>query len=273
MKRLLLIFAFGFFLFPSITFAQKKIEQSKEELKSSKELDGKSGKTSKRCSNDADADDVSLFFDIAFGVFKYGLIGDYSFEEHLDSPLTPYPFYNNESGNYAIAGEDMLFTYAGRIDLENNFLYSDNNLFGNHLKAKIRPFQYFYVQADYHEIFESAKLTGENDHLSLFHFNLCYDRFRLERFNFGWNIGASYVGNEVRKAGFSYGLSMDIFFDKHLTFSGAAKWSQINGHSVNAYELQTKYHKKKYFFALGYEHLKIASPNYNFIALGGGIYY
>jgi len=50
-------------------------------------------------------------------------------------------------------------------------------------------------------------------------------------------------------------------------------WSRINGLPVNSFELRGKYHKKNYFFSLGYEHLKIASPNYNFVTLGTGIYF
>jgi hypothetical protein len=48
---------------------------------------------------------------------------------------------------------------------------------------------------------------------------------------------------------------------------------EINGLPVNSFELRGKYHKKNYFFSLGYEHLKIASPNYNFVTLGTGIYF
>ena len=56
-------------------------------------------------------------------------------------------------------------------------------------------------------------------------------------------------------------------------FNSAMMWSRINGLPVNSFELRGKYHKKNYFFSLGYEHLKIASPNYNFVTLGTGIYF
>jgi hypothetical protein len=42
---------------------------------------------------------------------------------------------------------------------------------------------------------------------------------------------------------------------------------------LNIYELHSKIHRKNYFFSFGLEHLKIANPTYNFIALGGGFYF
>jgi hypothetical protein len=51
------------------------------------------------------------------------------------------------------------------------------------------------------------------------------------------------------------------------------KWSLINDVTVNEFEIQSKYHRKNYFYSLGYEHLKIASPTYDFISIGGGIYF
>ncbi len=273
MKRILSFSTFLIFLFSTQNYSQNKVSQSKSELKSSSSKSGSGSGTSSKGSSDDDDYDTSLIEMIAFGIFKYGLIGDYRHEKHLNSDLSPYPFYNNVSGNFQNINEDSIKSYIWRLDIENHFIYSDNNLFGNHLKATYRPFQYFYFQGDYRQIFEKNKLTDTSDNLSLFHLNISYDRIRFERFNFGWNIGASYVGNEVKKAGFSYGLSMDFFMNKRLSFSGAAKWSQINGHPVNAYEFQTKYYKTNYYFSLGYEHLKIASPKYNFIAVGGGIHF
>ena len=160
-----------------------------------------------------------------------------------------------------------------RFDVENHFLYSNNNSFGNHLKAKFRPFQYFYVQADYRELLEKNMLTNHFSNLSLFQFNVAYDRIRFKKFNLGWTLGATYVGNDVQKVGFSYGLHTDIFAIKNISFNSAMLWSKINSLPVNSFELRGKYHKKNYFFSLGYEHLKIASPNYNFVTLGTGIYF
>lgn len=280
MKKTLLVF---FISFSILTFGQNKLDISKNELNSSsgKNLNStatsssRSSKSSKTPSNEnifAKAI-VDIFMYATFGIFKYGVVGDYGNENHLYSNLTPYPYYNGTSGNYENSDSIKATGNRLRLDLENSFIYSTNDLFGNHLKAKIRPFQYFYLQSDFHQLFEFNQIDNTNNRLSLFQFNLNYDRIRFEKFNFGFNLGATYVGNEVKKAGFAYGLNADYFMNKHISFSASAKWSQINSKSVNAFELQSKFHRKNYFFALGFEHLKIATPTYNFIALGGGIYF
>lgn len=266
----LLIFSF------TTASAQNKLEKSKSELNSgSKNSSGSS--SSKPSGESSDEDDIGffgeLFIYMTFGIFKYGFIGDYNNEDHLDSNLTPYPFYNGKSGNYENADTDTVQKIRSRIDIENKFIYNNSRLLGNHLEVKARPFQYFYVQADYRELFEFNKVHNTTNNLSLLHLNLAYDRIRLEKFNLGWNLGVSYIGNEVNKFGFSYGLSADYFMTNQISFSGSQQWSRMNGLPVNALELQSKYHKRNYFFTLGYERLKIATPTYNFITIGGGIYF
>lgn len=266
------------------TFGQNKLDKSKNELnsgsskknQSSSSYSSSSGSSKSKSSG---GDNIigkaiaDIFIYTTFGVFKYGVIGDYKNEDHLYSNLTPYPFYNGKSGNFESMDTISISKNKARLDLENSFVYSDNNLYGNHFKAKIRPFQYFYFQTDFHQLFEINKIDNTNNRLSLFQFNLNYDRIRFEKFNFGWNLGATYVGNEVKKAGFAYGLNAEYFMGNHISFLGSAKWSRINSLPVNAFELQSKFHRKNYFFSLGFEHLKIATPTYNFVALGGGIYF
>lgn len=258
--------------------AQNKLDKSKKELNqgSSKEVNRSNSSSNSTTKNLAVENPfLQIAGYIFFGAFKYGLIGDYKNENHLYSNVTPYPYYNGTSGNFENYETDTIKKNEFRIDLENYFIYNDNDLFGNHLKAKIRPFQYFQIQTDFHQLYEFEKIENSTStyRLSLFHFNLGYDRIRLEKFNLGWTLGASYVGNEVRKGGFSYGVNADYFMNNHISFSAAAKWSKINQQNLHAYELQSKFHRKNYFFSLGFEHLKIATPTYSFIALGGGIYF
>lgn len=272
------------FIFINISsFSQSKLDKSKKELtggnssssSTSTSSRSSSNSSSNYKSNSGSGSDVffNLFFNITFGVVKYGMIGDYKNENHLYSNLTPYPYYNGKSGNFETSDSIAVSANKSRFEFENNFVYSDNNLYGNHLKAKIRPFQYFYLQSDFHQLFEFNKIDNTNNRLSLFQFNFVYDRIRFEKFNFGWNLGATYVGNEVKKAGFAYGLNAEYFMGNYISFMTSRKWSKINGFAVNTFELQSKFHRKNYYFSLGFEHLKIATPTYNFIALGGGIYF
>lgn len=86
-------------------------------------------------------------------------------------------------------------------------------------------------------------------------------------------MGASYVANDVRKAGLSFGLNADCYLSKRISLSGSAKWSSINQRPVNALEIQGKYHINRFFISSGYDYVKIGSPSYKFFKFGGGIYF
>ncbi|WP_395043564.1 hypothetical protein [Flavobacterium sp.] len=277
MIKFLYLFLIVFLLQNSVVFSQSKINKSKKELNTNSGSKTTTTTSSSSNSNNNRSNNSNVFADIfvniTWGIFKYGFIGDYKNENHLNYNLTKYPYYNGKSGNFENAQMDSVSKNKARLDIENSFVYNSNSLFGNHLKAKIRPFQYLYFQSDFHQLFEINKIDNTNSRLSLFQFNLNYDRIRFEKFNFGWNLGATYVGNEVKKVGLAYGLNAEYFMNNNLSFSAASKWSQINNLPVNTLEFQSKFHKKNYFFSLGLEHLKIATPTYNFIALGGGIYF
>lgn len=202
----------------------------------------------------------------------YSIVGNYHIENHLNSNLSNYPYDSNLSGNFESSDAISQSTNYLRVDLEDQILLGHNNLYGNHLKAKIRPYQYFYIQTDLISLIEHNKLEKNYSNLSLFNINLCYDRIRLERFNLGWSLGLNYIGNEIKRAGFSYGLNTDIFITKPYSLYSSIKWSTINNEPVNEFELKCRYHKNRTFLSVGYEHLKIGSPSYDFLSIGGGLY-
>ena len=273
---------FVFLFISSLNFGQKKIEKSKEELTEKSGVNHQSTTTatssiSRSSSSDSFGESllaeivVYVFVYTTYGVVKYGIIGDYYKENHLYSKLSHYPYKNGNYGNYY--SSDSLSRCKVRLDIEDTFMYNSSNSLGNHFKVKIRPFQYFYFQTDFRQIFEFDRINDTNYQLNFSHFTLGYDRIRMDKFNLGWNLGVSYIGNDVRKVGFTYGANSDYFLNKNISFSGSAKWSKINVRPVNAFELQSKYHKKNYLFSLGFEHLKIGTPTYNFVTLGTGIYF
>lgn len=255
-------------------YSQSKIDKSKEELKKGRESNNTENHTSS--SSDDNSSD-SFFAEIAAKIFLYvtyySFIGNYADEYHLQSNLTQYPYYNNLSGNYESPDSIPAPTKIMRLDLENKLLVGTPELYGNHFKTKFRPFQFFYLQVDYFQLLEYSKIVKSYSNLSLFNFNFCYDRIRFEKFNLGWTLGANYIGNDVKKAGISCGLNTDIFLRKTISLYSSMKWGLINDVPVNEFEIQCKYHRKKYFYSLGYEHLKIASPTYDFISIGAGIYF
>lgn len=259
-----------------ICFGQDKTTTSKKELNSGSAAPKQSEQRTASSNSTFSSDDFDLWlfiFKITLGIGYYGGIGDYNKEEHLISNLTIYPYFDGESGNYESEDSIQIYKSRMRLDIEDSFLYSSSNLIGNHLKVKLRPFQYFYIQSDFHQLFEFNKINETYDQLTIFQFNVCYDRLRFDTFNLGWTLGATYIGNEVRKTGFAYGLNAEYFMGNNISLMGAAKWSSINTLPVNNYEIQLRYHTKNHFFSLGFEHFKIATPTYNFIAIGAGIYF
>ncbi|NHM02306.1 hypothetical protein [Flavobacterium difficile] len=277
LKNTLLLVLFFF----SSSFYAQKIDTSKNELKSGKEDTrpplptepvNHNPPSNARESNDNFG--IGAFFvELGFYIGLYATIGDYRNEDHLYFPLTPHPYFDGKSGNYEKINDESVLKKQLRFDVENHFLYSNNAAFGNHLKGKFRPFQHFYLQTDYRALIERDKFAKTTSHLSLFQFNFGYDRLRFEKFNLGWTIGATYIANDINKAGFSYGLNTDVFPFKKISFNSAMIWSKVNGMPVNSFEFRGKYHKKNHFFSMGYENLKIASPSYNYVTLGVGSYF
>jgi hypothetical protein len=270
-----IIFGFLFTLASFQNYAQGKIDQSKEEIK--KGTKTVQGQNSQSSSSFHKNDDRSLGNIIAGGIAQgilyitfYSTIGAYHYEDHLHSNITKYPYYNNQSGNYESTDSVYSSKIHFRFDLDHQFLYSNSNLIGNHFKANIRPFQYFYGQGQYHELTEHNK-NGTYSNLSLLTAYVCYDRLRFDRFNFGWKLGMCYLFNNVNKGGLSFGLDAEAFVAKPVSLFISKQWGGINGRAVNQFEVTGKYHIKRYNVHAGYEHLKIASPVYDFAFLGAGV--
>lgn len=249
----------------------QKIEKSKREL-DEKSSSATTTSTAQSSNHDGESPFSNVFVEAFLYVGYYSVIGNYKWEKHLQNPLSPYPYCDNTSGNYSDTNSKTI-----RFDLENNFLFENlgsiRSSYGNHFKTKIRTTQFVYGQLDYRVLFEKYYGTSTTSNLSLLQFNLGYDRLRFKKFNFGFLLGATYVGSGVNKAGINVGLNADAFLLKNLSVNSSMMWSTINSQPVNSFEIKGKYHKKKFFFSVGYENLKIASPNYNYATVGAGAYF
>jgi len=278
MRRFIAVLFITLSLFCSFNgLSQTKVDKSKDELKkgSSDKKDNSSSRTS-TSSDDSESTD-GFFAELAARIFVYvtyySFIGNYNAEDHLYNDISNYPYYRAGSGNY-VAYYSLSADYKRfRLDVDNDLLLRNDNLFGNHLKAKIRPSKYIYFQTDYFQLFEYDRFSKNYSSLSLFNFTLCYDRLRFQRFNLGWVLGVNYVANDVQKAGFSYGMNTDFFFPQNVSLYSSIKYSSINGIPVNEFEVKIKHHHKRFFYSIGYEFLKIGTPTYHFASLGGGIYF
>jgi hypothetical protein len=88
----------------------------------------------------------NIFFQDFMYLTYYSIIGNYDIENHLHNNLSNYPYDSNLSGNFE--NSDSVLQLILRLDLENQLL-SHNNLYGNHLKAKIRPYHIFIYKQIY----------------------------------------------------------------------------------------------------------------------------
>ena len=264
--------------------SQSKLDQSKKDLNKSAEKRGEtvkkypdslapetngSSSSSSYSSSDPDSFESLIGGAIITGVMYltvYSVIGNYESEFQLQNNLTTNPYNFEKTGNYI--DNETVNKGLMRLDVDNQLLLSSHSVLGNHLKAKLRPLKYFYLQTDYYQLVEVDNLSS----LALFNFNFCYDRLRFERFNLGWTMGANYIPNDVKKAGFTFGFNTEWFITKPFSLFSAFKWCRINQQPVNQIELQGKYHFNKYFLSVGYEYMKIGSPQYNFVSVGGGVY-
>jgi len=265
-----------------VTFSQGKIDQSKEELKkenTSDNIDNTETTTTTQGSHSNRREEYKrekdhTFFNLAFNIVSqavlFATVGSYRYEDHLYNNLSDYPYQNGTSGNYTDYDSISQVKNNFRADFEFSALYESKNLYGYHTTLKIRPFQYFYFQSDYHELIE--KTGNDSDRLSVFHFDVKYDRLRFEKLNFGWSLGAIYMGNDVNKWGFHFGVQSDYFVEKNISLSGNANWGRVNQTPVNTTAIAVQYHIKKTYFTVGYEHLRIGSPDYNFIKVGVGVF-
>lgn len=163
MKKSFLVILLGFTIHTSYS---QKIDKSKNELKSgssssNSSSNGGSANTSHSVRSSSNSNDFGLVGLIAEGflyVTFYSTIGDYRNENHLYNSLSKYPYADGDSGNFQSNNDSINYGNLMRLDVENHFLYSSNTSFGNHLKVKFRPFQYFYLQADYKELIEKKYL-------------------------------------------------------------------------------------------------------------------
>jgi hypothetical protein len=281
-KALCLIFLWMMLCNSNILFAQGKIEKSKSEISKNSTTSSTTTTTSTQANQSQNRSNyttysdnlfVNLFVGLSWGIVKYVAIGDYYKENHLYHELSIHPYYDANEGNYSNKDTSLVYRRQLRFDVSNHFLYESSQLYGNHFELKVRPFEYFYFQTDYIYLREKVAQANISDDLSLIYLQFAYDRFRYEKFNLGWSIGASYLASGVNQMGFAVGFQASYFADNNISFHSRYQMSWINQKPVHFFQIQGRKHFGPYFISTGYEQLKIATPIYHMIQLGGGIYF
>ncbi len=259
-------------------FAQTKVDKSKSELKNNRNTagnqhDNNGGSSCSSCDGCSPGFFSTDAIEGVFNFFYVCILGDYKEEQHLNSNLTPYPYYDSTSGNYEKPGLVTNASKYFRLDIDAKYLYSSKDLTGTHLKVKAHVSKYFYLQGDLFKFIERDKLTNNNSYLDFYNVNLGYNRVRLDYFNAGWTIGMCYFGNDVQRGNIQIGLNAELFVKPKLSFSTAYRWSWINNNNIREFDFSVRYHTRNLFLSAGYENFRIATPTYDFLSIGAGVYF
>jgi hypothetical protein len=274
LKQLLL---FALILVSTASYSQGQLSKSKEEVKeNSKESSwnrpvSESNSSASNNNNSGKSGFIRFLGQVIYYSTFYVAIGSYGTEEHLYNDLSKYPYNVPNLGNYVAEPSEANPGNKYRFDISDNLLAS-NDIYGNHLKAKIRPWKFFYLQGDYITLVEPSDRSDGLSTLSIFNFNLNYDRLRFERFNIGWTMGATYLASGVNKAGFNIGVNLEVFFPANISLYSSLIGSFVNGIPVDQLEANLRYHKNRFFVSGGYEAIRISSEDFHFAAFGLGVY-
>lgn len=249
MKSILLIIL----LTPALLFSQGELEKAKKSLSEkstsksniSTTKNDRSVRTSRnnhRNSSDNNGIFYNFFVELGYYAFYGAVVGQSEYRS-----LTPHPYYNNTFGEY----------------LKNDTINSKNNIFkisGNHLfnkdangleiNANYRIIPILGLEASH--IHFSEKIKTGNDYLDISSLMINYYRIRENNISLWWGLGTTYVGNEVKKLGFSYNIGTEIYPFKPISLQVSWKQSFINRTSIDVFKTQIKYHINKTALFTGY---------------------
>lgn len=254
MKQFLLLL----FLFPALVFSQGKLKKAKENLneESANTSQGTRNVRATSSSSSDDSDDFSVLDDpdLRFFLFRlvfWSTIG-ITVGEAQERDLNPYPYFYDDEGEYAKELSD-----TGRkqsLTLGTNYIF--NTINGYEFNALYKPLPILGIKASH--IHFSEKSRTSKDFLDITSLSLNYYRVREKNISLWWGIGASYVGNEVRKLGFSYNLGIEIYPVKPISLHASWQESFINDRDIGVFKSQIKYHIKNKAIFAGYHVYQIA---------------
>lgn len=260
------------FIFSSTCFSQEgKLDKAKKSL--TEETDTNIGYTQSTSTNTNIISSGNIFIDIIGTVafyLSYGILIESPPEMNTKmhgAEISEYPFKIVKSGNYLYT--DSTNYKLTRFNVSNSFIIENKNLYGNDLNIDFRFLKRMGIDVDYLQLFE--KVGSITDKLSIYSAMVNYHRVRTQRVDFWFGLGAMYVGNTVKKAGFSFGIGGEWFINKPISLLVSFKGSSINQQPVNKTKIQLKYHLKNYHISSGYQHFTIGVTSINAFSLGAGI--
>jgi hypothetical protein len=259
MKKLILIFL----LIPVIGFSQGKLNQAKNNLSSKSKSSSSSGSSG---SSKVDLNVGSAFVKLFLYAPKIVIGGIYitAFGDFERRHFSPYPYYySNVQGEYdfGLETEDKKSLISAGV----NYL-SGNYINSAEANVNYRFLPFLGVDLSHQSFFEEG-LNG-SDRLDVTSLMVNYYRIRERSFTGWWGMGATYVGNEVNTYGFTYNIGLEVYPVKPMSFLVSYKQSFIKQSHINVTKYQTKYHRKKMAYCIGYHNISIAGVKASGIVLG-----
>ena len=272
--------------------AQIRLDEAKEKIKERQSEEPTPSTRPDRSGESRDASDRSQqssarsysslqdnFLLRIIGHVTYGaFIGYYRLEEHLNHPLSRYPFCIATEGNH-ISERTGKNGRRARIDVSDRFLVSNTTL-GNQLSVRLRPTPYFFFEGSYTHTSPNSSAAFSTEAMEmktgapafLFNATLCYDRIRTESFNLGWLIGWRYLGEGLDADALVTGLQMEVFMGEGISLAAAYKGGFVYGLGVNESGAHLRFHFGRYAGSIGLERLVISDYRKNMTAFGLSLY-
>lgn len=276
MTRKLILFVV-LFTFSLNSYSQTRLNSAKSDLKNS----SSSSSSESSSSNDDDNDFLELLLIEAIaeplltvgGLITYGILIETEWEKNSNmhyARFTPYPYAYGAYGDYMYEPVGSIDSLTpARVDLNNSLVRSDSRLFGNHLNAKVRFEKRFSIDGGYLQLFENGPLGNES--FSFFNTSINYYRIRTNRFSLWYGPGVGYIGNEVKRFGFTLNTGAEWFVARPVSLFASYKHTFLGSDTVSLFESRLKYHIKNYNLSGGFERYKLGSVNLSNVAVGVGV--
>ncbi|PQJ21614.1 hypothetical protein [Tenacibaculum sp. SG-28] len=253
MKKIIYLLLFS----SSVVFSQQKLKKAKENLTknttkmySASSVNSKQDKEETSKSTTSFSDELSnSFLGILGDVILFASLGVIVGDAEKRG-ITPYPYF--DGGEFT--------TSFNKNTKRSNFRIGANYLFNSvkviELNGLYKPIPIVGIEASH--LHFSEKNRGAATYLDVSSLLVNYNRFRERYFSVWWGVGATFIGNEVDRVGFTYGVGTEIYPWNPVSIHFSWKESILNNSvALGLLKTQLKVHLKKIAIYSGYHHYDV----------------
>ncbi len=240
----------------SMLFSQQKLKKAKENLteNNTKMYSASSGNTSE---DTEESSKSTTSFSNGLSNSFLGLLGDVIlfasvgviFGDAEKREITPYPYF--DGGEFTASFHENSRRSNFRIGA--NYLF--NSVKALEINGLFKPIPILGIEASHLHFSEKNRVA--TDYLDVSSLMVNYNRFRERYFSLWWGVGATYIGNEVDRVGFTYGVGTEIYPWNPVSIHFSWKESLLKNATVGLLKAQLKVHLKKIAIFSGYHHYDV----------------